>query len=61
MVGRRDRVLVERRDAGGRLHGYGRDYTPYVLEPDPSVAVGAAVDVVALAAGSSAVEGRSTA
>ena len=58
LVGRRDRVLVERRDAGGRLHGYGRDYTPYVLEPDPSVEVGEAVDVVALTAGSSAVEGR---
>lgn len=56
-VGARDRVLVERRDAIGALHGYGRDYTPWQLQP-ASAAPGDVVDVVALAAGPGCLEGR---
>jgi threonylcarbamoyladenosine tRNA methylthiotransferase MtaB len=57
MVGQRDRVLIERRDASGRLHGYGRDYTAYALEP-AGAAVGDVVEVIGTAAGDAAVQGR---
>jgi len=56
-VGTRDRVLVERRDAAGRLYGYGRDYTAFELEP-AGAAVGEVVEVIGTAANTTAVEGR---
>jgi hypothetical protein len=51
-------VLVERRDAAGRLHGYGADYTPYVLAADERVAIGSIVDAVGETAGETAIAGR---
>jgi threonylcarbamoyladenosine tRNA methylthiotransferase MtaB len=56
-VGRRDRVLVERHDANGVLHGYGRDYTPWRLAP-AAAAAGDIVDVVAVGSGPDGMEGR---
>jgi threonylcarbamoyladenosine tRNA methylthiotransferase MtaB len=57
-LGRRDRVLIERMDAGGRLHGYGADYTAYVLWPHPGAGVGDLVEVELEAAGERAALGR---
>jgi threonylcarbamoyladenosine tRNA methylthiotransferase MtaB len=57
-IGGRERVLVERRDARGRLHGYGADYTAFRLAPAAHVPVGAVVDVIGERADESAVIGR---
>ena len=58
LVGRRDRVLVERVDAAGRLHGYGADYTAYELRAHAGPGVGDLVEVVLEAPGERAALGR---
>ena len=55
LVGAREEVLVERRDADGRVHGYGRDYTPFSVDA-PEAAIGEVISVVGHAAGDEAVE-----
>jgi threonylcarbamoyladenosine tRNA methylthiotransferase MtaB len=55
LVGRRDEVLVERKGGDGRLHGYGRDYTPFVVDATGTQA-GEVVSVVGYAAGEHAVQ-----
>ena len=57
-VGLRDRVLVERVDADGRLHGYGADYTAYELRAHAGAGVGDLVEVVLEAPGERAALGR---
>jgi threonylcarbamoyladenosine tRNA methylthiotransferase MtaB len=57
-TGQRDRVLVERVDAAGRLHGYGADYTAYELRPHAGVEAGDLVEVVLEAPGERAALGR---
>ena len=57
-VGGRDRVLIERVDAGGRLHGYGADYTAFELRPCAGAGVGDLVEVELEAAGERAALGR---
>ena len=57
-VGSRDRVLIERVDAGGRLHGYGADYTAFELRPCAGAGVGDLVEVELEAAGERAALGR---
>jgi threonylcarbamoyladenosine tRNA methylthiotransferase MtaB len=57
-VGLRDRVLVERVDADGRLHGYGADYTAYELRAHAGAEVGDLVEVVLEAPGERAAQGR---
>ena len=57
-VGRRDRVLIERVDADGRLHGYGADYTAYELRAHAGAGVGDLVEVVLEAPGERAALGR---
>ena len=52
------RVLVERVDADGRLHGYGADYTAYELRAQRGAGVGDLVEVVLEAAGERAALGR---
>ena len=54
----RDEVLVERVDAGGRLHGYGADYTAYELRAHAGAGVGDLVEVVLEAPGERAALGR---
>jgi MiaB/RimO family radical SAM methylthiotransferase len=56
-VGARDRVLVERRDGAGMLHGYGRDYTAWRLAPAEAGA-GDIVDVVAVGCWPDGMDGR---
>ena len=51
-------VLIERVDAGGRLHGYGADYTAYELRAHAGAGVGDLVEVVLEAAGERAALGR---
>jgi threonylcarbamoyladenosine tRNA methylthiotransferase MtaB len=58
LVGRRDRVLIERVDADGRLHGYGADYTAYELCAHPGAGIGDLVEVVLEAPGERAAWGR---
>jgi threonylcarbamoyladenosine tRNA methylthiotransferase MtaB len=57
-VGQRDRVLIERVAADGRLHGYGADYTAYELHAHAGAGVGDLVEVVLEAAGERAALGR---
>ena len=57
-VGLRDRVLVERVDADGRLHGYGADYTAYELRAHAGAGVGDLVEVVLEAPGARVAQGR---
>jgi threonylcarbamoyladenosine tRNA methylthiotransferase MtaB len=57
-LGLTERVLVERRDTAGRMHGYGADYTLYVLAPDERVPVGSIVEVVGETLGETAIAGR---
>jgi threonylcarbamoyladenosine tRNA methylthiotransferase MtaB len=57
-VGRRDRVLIERVDDDGRLHGYGADYTAYELRPHAGAGAGDLVEVVLEAPGERAALGR---
>jgi threonylcarbamoyladenosine tRNA methylthiotransferase MtaB len=57
-VGQRDRVLIERVDADGRLHGYGADYTAYELRAHAGARVGDLVEVVLEAPGERAALGR---
>jgi threonylcarbamoyladenosine tRNA methylthiotransferase MtaB len=57
-VGVRDRVLVERVDADGRLHGYGADYTAYELRSHAGAGVGDLVEVVLESPGERAAQGR---
>jgi threonylcarbamoyladenosine tRNA methylthiotransferase MtaB len=57
-VGQRDVVLVERVDTGGRLHGYGADYTAYELRAHAGAGVGDLVEVVLEAPGERAALGR---
>jgi threonylcarbamoyladenosine tRNA methylthiotransferase MtaB len=57
-IGRRDRVLIERVGADGRLHGYGADYTAFELRPHAGAGVGDLVEVVLEAAGERAALGR---
>ena len=57
-VGQRDRVLIERVDADGRLHGYGADYTAYELRAHAGAGVGDLVEVVLEAPGERAALGR---
>ena len=57
-VGLRDRVLVERVDADGRLHGYGADYTAYELRAHAGAGVGDLVEVVLEAPGERVAQGR---
>jgi threonylcarbamoyladenosine tRNA methylthiotransferase MtaB len=57
-VGLRDRVLVERVDADGRLHGYGADYTAYEVRAHAGAGVGDLVEVVQEAPGERAAQGR---
>ncbi|HEY3615092.1 MAG TPA: MiaB/RimO family radical SAM methylthiotransferase [Gaiellales bacterium] len=58
LVGRRDRVLVERVDADGGLHGYGADYTAYAVRAHAGVGAGDLVEVVLEAPGELAAVGR---
>jgi threonylcarbamoyladenosine tRNA methylthiotransferase MtaB len=57
-VGVHDRVLVERVDADGRLHGYGADYTAYELRSHAGAGVGDLVEVVLESPGERAAQGR---
>ena len=57
-VGLRDRVLIERVDADGRLHGYGADYTAYELRAHAGAGVGDLVEVGLEAPGARVAQGR---
>jgi threonylcarbamoyladenosine tRNA methylthiotransferase MtaB len=57
-VGQRDRVLIERVDADGRMHGYGADYTAYEVRAHVGARVGDLVEVVLEAPGERAAVGR---
>ena len=57
-VGQRDRVLIERVDADGRLHGYGADYTAYELRAHAGAGIGDLVEVVLEDPGERAALGR---